>query len=98
VIDRKFVFGGVTWVNEALVAVAGPLFVTVCVYVTLLPAATEVGEAELVTTRSACVAVATTSAAVAVLFDEFGSVIAELTLAVWFIAVPGAVPTVTSTV
>jgi hypothetical protein len=31
VIDRKFVLGGVTWVKEAPVAVAGPLFVTVCV-------------------------------------------------------------------
>lgn len=64
----------------------------------LLPAATDVGEAEFVTTRSACVAVATTSAAVALLFEVLGSLIAELTLAVWLIAVPAAVPAVTSTV
>src|SRR5271165_381872 len=61
----------------------------------LLPAAKEVGEAEFVTTRSAWVAVATTSAAVAVLFDVLGSVTAELTLAVSLIAVPAAVPAFT---
>jgi hypothetical protein len=31
VIDRKFVFGGVVWVKLAVVAAAGPLFVTLCV-------------------------------------------------------------------
>ena len=61
----------------------------------LLPAATEVGAAEFVTTRSACVASATTSAAVALLFAEFGSVTAELTLTVSLIAVPAAVPAFT---
>ncbi len=62
---------------------------------TLLPEATEVGDAVLVVTRSAWVAVATTSAAVAALFDVFGSEIAELTTAVSLIAVPAAVPTFT---
>src|SRR5271165_1181930 len=61
----------------------------------LLPAAKDVGAAEFVTTRSAWVAVATTSAAVAVLFDVLGSVTAELTLAVSLIAVPAAVPAFT---
>ena len=43
---------------------------TTCVYVTLLPAATDVADGEFVVTRSACVAVATTSAAVALLFGK----------------------------
>jgi hypothetical protein len=63
----------------------------------LPPAATEVGAAEFVVTRSACVAVATTSAAVALLFPEFGSVVDELTVAVSLIAVPAAVPALTLT-
>ena len=65
---------------------------------TLLPAATEVGLAVLVATRSACVARATTSEAVAVLFAVLGSVIDEVTFAVSLMAVPGAVPAVTFTV
>ena len=44
---------------------------------TLLPAATDTGEAELVITRSAWAAVATTSAAVALLLAELGSVMEE---------------------
>ena len=63
----------------------------------MLPAATEVGDAEFVVTRSACVASATTSAAVALLFARFGSVIAELMLAVSLIAVPAAAPAFTVT-
>jgi hypothetical protein len=61
----------------------------------LLPAATDVGEATFVTIRSACVARATTSAAVAVLLAEFGSEVDELVVAVSLIAVPAAVPAVT---
>jgi hypothetical protein len=95
VIDTNVVFGGVTSVKVAPVAVAGPRFFSVCVYVTLLPAATDVGAATLVATRSACAAVATTSAAVAELFAEFGSAVAELTVAVSLIAVPAGVPAVT---
>ena len=64
----------------------------------MLPAATEVGLAVLVATRSACVARATTSEAVAVLFAVLGSVIDEVTFAVSLMAVPGAVPAVTFTV
>lgn len=63
---------------------------------TLLPAATEVGVAVLVTTKSAWVARATTSAAVAALLAEFGSGVEELTKAISLIAVPAAVPAVTA--
>ena len=59
----------------------------------MLPAATDVGVAESVTTRSACVASATTSAAVALLSVLSGSVTDEFTVAVSLIAVPAtAVP------
>jgi hypothetical protein len=61
----------------------------------LLPAATDAGEAEFVVTRSACVPRATTSAAVALLFVEFGSLVDELIVAVSLIAVPATVPAVT---
>ena len=61
----------------------------------MLPAATDVGDAEFVVTRSACAAVATTSAAVALLFAGLGSVMEELAVAVSLIAVPAAVPAVT---
>jgi len=97
VIDWNVVLGGVTSVMLAPVAAAGPMFLTVCVYVTLLPAETEVGVAVLVATKSACVANATTSEAVAVLFAAFGSVIDELTFTDWLMAVPAAVPAVTVT-
>jgi hypothetical protein len=63
--------------------------------VTLLPAATELGDAEFATTRFACVFEATTSVAVALLLARFGSVMAELTEAVSLICVPAAVPAVT---
>jgi len=46
---------------------------------------------------SPLVARATTSAAVAVLFAEFGSVVEEVTLAVSLTAVPAAVPAFTVT-
>ena len=63
----------------------------------MLPAATEVGDAEFVVTRSACAAVATTSAAVALLLARLGSVVEELAVAVSLIAVPAGVPAVTFT-
>jgi hypothetical protein len=94
-IDWKFVFGGVVWVKLTVVADAGPLLVTLWVKVALLPAANEVGDAEFVTIRSACVAVATTSAAVAVLLELFGSETEDVTLAVSVIAVPATVPAFT---
>lgn len=62
-----------------------------------MPAATEVGAALLVVIRSASVARATTSVAVALLFAEFGSVVAELTVTVSLIAVPCTVPAFTAT-
>jgi hypothetical protein len=63
--------------------------------VTLAPDATEVGAAVFVTIRSESVERATTSAAVALLFAVFGSVVVELTVAVSLIAVPCTVPAVT---
>ena len=98
VIDWKVVFGGVTCVNVAPLATAGPLFVTVWVYVTRPNGETDVGAAEFVTTRSDCVAVATTSDAVALLFAGLESVIDVLTVAVSLIAVPAGVALFTSTV
>jgi hypothetical protein len=98
VIDWKVVLGGVVWVKVMpVLAAAGPLLVTVCVYVTLLPAETEPGAATFVTTRSACVARATTSAAVALLFAELGSGVDEVTVTVSLTAVPAAVPVFTFT-
>lgn len=97
VIDTNVVFGGVTSVKLAPVALLGPRFLTTCVYVTLLPDATDVGVAELVRTKSACVANATTSAAVALLSVLSGSVTDELTVAVSLTAVPDTVPAVTVT-
>jgi hypothetical protein len=61
----------------------------------LLPAATEVGDALFVVTRSAWVAVATTSLAVAVLLADLGSLVDELTVAGLLITVPAAVPAFT---
>jgi hypothetical protein len=95
--ETTVVFGGTGSVNETVVAAAGPLFVTLCVYVTLPPAATEAGAAEFVVTKSACVAVATTSLAVAVLLAAFGSETVELAVTVSLIAVPAGVPAVTVT-
>lgn len=63
----------------------------------MLPAGSEVGDAEFVVIRSASVAVATTSAATAVLFAPLGSVVEELTMTVLLIAVPAAVPAFTFT-
>src|SRR5450755_84076 len=63
----------------------------------LPPAATGFGDAELVVKMSACVASATTSAAVALLLAELGSLTAELTVTVSLTAVPAAAPAVTLT-
>jgi len=63
----------------------------------LLPAGTLDGTAVLVVTRSAWVASATTSVAVALLFAELGSVTEELTVAVSLIAVPAGVAAATRT-
>jgi hypothetical protein len=99
VIDWKVVFGGVTCVKLApAAATAGPLLVTVWVYVTRPAGETDVGAAEFVTTRSACVAAATTSDAVALLFAGLESVIDVLTVAVSLIAVPAVAVLLTRTV
>jgi hypothetical protein len=51
--DWNVVFGGVASVKLAFVAAAGPLFVTVWVYVMSFPASTAVGEPAVVSTRLA---------------------------------------------
>jgi hypothetical protein len=61
----------------------------------LLPAATEVGDATFVVTRSESVDSATTSVAIAELFAEFGSGVLELTVSISLITVPCVVPGVT---
>src|SRR5271163_4514199 len=63
----------------------------------LLPSVTGLGKAELVTLRSAWVADATVTFAVALLFPVFGSSTPETTLAVLVMIVPFAVPAVTVT-
>jgi hypothetical protein len=76
--DAKVVFVGIVSVKvtvvvaEAVMAV-GPLFVTDCAYVMLLPGVTGFGVPVLVTARSACPEVATSMEAVAKLFAVFGS-------------------------
>src|SRR5580693_6765425 len=61
----------------------------------LLSSVTGLGVAELVTLRSACPAVATTTVAIASLLARFGSVVVEETSAVTAMDVPEAVPAVT---
>jgi hypothetical protein len=63
--DANVVVPGVASVKLRPVAAAGPLFVMTCVYVILFPARTDEGVATVLNTTSACVAVATTSVAVA---------------------------------
>jgi hypothetical protein len=63
----------------------------------LLPAAVEDTDGVFAIDRSACPAAATTSVAVAELLAEFGSVVAEVTVAVLLIAVPAGVPVFTVT-
>ena len=71
--DTNVVFAGRVSVKTTVVAAAGPLLVTVWVYVMLLPAVTGFGLAELVTLRSACVALATPIVTVAELLFRFVS-------------------------
>jgi hypothetical protein len=81
--DWYVVFAGVASVKLAVVAAAGPLFVTVSVYVMLFPASTVVGAPAAVSTRSACAAPATTSFATA-----------EFAPYDWFVPVTVAVSTI----
>src|SRR5579872_5714497 len=90
--ETAVVLAGRDSVKLTVVAAAGPLFRSLCLYVTLLPGETEVGEAELVVTKSAWDEVATTSAAVAALLARFGSEVEDVTVAVLLITVPAAVP------
>jgi hypothetical protein len=77
--------------TETPVAVAGPLFTTVSVYVTTLPGATGPAGPVFVIATSASVPAPTTPVfAVAELFDGTGSGVAEETVAVFVIVVPAA--------
>lgn len=89
--ETSAVFVGTDPVNVTPLTVAGPLSMSVCVYVTLLPGRTGFGEAELVTARSYWPAEATTTFAVAELFPGLASVTLEETLAVSEITVPEGV-------
>ena len=87
-IETKVVFAGMVPTSVALSAALGPLLVTVCVYVMLLPAATGLGAPTLVTLRSALDTTVATS--VAVSFDRLISpppltiaVLATVDGAVW---------------
>ncbi len=86
-------FGGVASVKFTADADAGPLFVTVCVYVMLFPASTVDGAPAVLSARSAWVAVATTSVAVAELAPNDWFVAFTVTVSV--ITVPLAVPALT---
>ena len=89
VIDWNVMLGGIDSVKVGPLAVlAGPSFVIFWVKVTLLPAVTEVADGILVNTRVASPAAATTSVAVALLLEELGSLVAELTVAVSVKLVP----------
>ena len=83
---------GVASLNVAVVAAPAPVFVTTCVYVMLLPAATGFGDATFVTVSSPFAVTPTTVFTVAVLLGMFGSLAEELTVAVCVITVPLAVP------
>ncbi len=93
--DTNVVFAGSVSVSTTVVAAAGPPFVTVCVYVILLPAVTGFGLAELVTRRSACVAPATAIEDVAELSVVLVSREVVPAVAVSVMIVPAAVPAFT---
>jgi hypothetical protein len=91
--ETTVVLAGTGSVNEIVVAAAGPLFVTLCVYVILFPAATGFGLAEFVTLKSACVPDATAMFTVAELLFRFVSSAVVATVAVSVMMVPAvAVP------
>ena len=69
---------GTESVNTTVEAVAGPLFVTTCVKVTLLPIVTGFGEPTSVTVRSAVVATFTRVDTLAELLESVGSVVPDV--------------------
>lgn len=85
VFDTKVVFAGTASISETLSAPAVPLFITVTVYVMLLPAVTGSGLSLFVTARSGP---ATVVDAEELLFDGFASAEVELPDAVFVIVVP----------
>ena len=96
-IETNVVCAGKVSSIVTVAAAPGPLFVTVSVYVMLLPPSTVLGVPVFVTARSAWVEEeATTVVTVAKLFVGLGSVVAAETVAVSVIDVPPV--TVTTTV
>src|SRR5579859_14388 len=93
--ETNVVLAGTDVVNVSVAAATGPLLVTVSVNVMLFPSSTGLGEADAVTARSACVAVATVTLAVASLLVGFGSGVVEFIDTESEITVPAAVPAVT---
>ncbi len=93
--DTAEVFAGRASVNTGALAVAGPLFVTLCVYVMLLPAVTGFGLPELVTLKSACVPAATAMFTAAALFNWLVSCVVVVAASTSEITVPAAVPAFT---
>jgi hypothetical protein len=93
--DTAVVFAGCVSVNTGAAAVAGPLLVTLWVYVMLLPAVTGLGLAEFVTLKSACVADATAILTVAELSPEFVSRVVVPPVSMSVMIVPAAVPAAT---
>jgi hypothetical protein len=86
--ETTVVLAGTGSVNDIAVAVAGPLLVTLCVYVILFPAATGFGLAEFVTLKSACVPDATAMFTVTVLLPRLVSRDVVATVAVSVMIVP----------
>src|SRR5260221_10545133 len=80
--EPNVVLAGTDVVNVSVAAATGPPLLTVSVNVMLFPSKTGFGEADAVTARSACVAVATVTFAVASLLVGLGSGVAELIEAV----------------
>jgi hypothetical protein len=98
VIETTVVFAGsVSVIVTVPGTLAGPLFVAVMVYLIVLPARTGFGVPVIVTARSACPVVATTTVAIATLFEGFGSVVVAETVAISVIVIPEAVKAFTFT-
>lgn len=92
------VFAGSDSRSLTVLALAGPAFITVWVYVMLLPAVTGFGLAELVALRSACPAPATPMLTVAELSFGLVSCVVEAAVAVSVMIVPATVPALTFTI
>jgi hypothetical protein len=95
--EKKVLFAGTASERTTEVAVAGPLFVTVCVYVIFCPAVTGFGLPEFVALKSAWVPLATPIVTTDELFARFVSCEVVPTMAWSVMMVPAAVPAFTVT-